>query len=55
MSLDPARAAVAQLVRDLIRDLAEHREDSALAQQLVDRINADLTTLSELPAAEAQL
>jgi hypothetical protein len=36
----------------MVADLADGREDSALAKQILGRIDADLTALCELPASK---
>ena len=52
---DPTRVSVAKLILEMVCDLAEDREDAALAKQIVGRIDADLAALSGLPAAKAEV
>ena len=49
---DSARVSVAKVIREMVADLADGREDSALAKQILGRIDADLTALCELPASK---
>lgn len=49
---DSARVSVAKIIREMVADLADRREDPALAKQILGRINADLTALCDLPAAK---
>jgi len=48
LALD-ARVALAQLIRDLMGDLAARREDATIARAVVARIEADLEILVRLP------
>ena len=50
--LDPARVSVAKVIREMVADLADRREDAALAKQILRRIDADLAALCELPASK---